>query len=307
MSTDIKYLKMYIEGLFNKYFDRELSESLQTVSKYFDYFADNLDPHKLYEIDKELVQSFEAVYMWLKDKLILYPPSIKEQIEIIVTENKLLQFFSLLSFLSEDELIRARKRLRLQEMPLIISFILKFFYGFPKIIYDNDKLLSLQNIQNIKISLNRLSQIVKYASSYELVDYDESYESFKEHFNPNLVDKNKVIALINIIKVQATQLPDQDIKKKIIDRLDGLEAEVKKKKVRWGIVISGLFMLLGFFADLKTLQPNIYDDIYKTTSQVISVIIEDGQVQNKSQFRLNEFNEAEQDATKVHTSNQLEK
>jgi|GEM_PF-5203806 len=194
----------------------------------------------------------------------------------------------------------------LQEIPIIFSFFLKFMYGFPKINYDNDKLLSRENILNTKISLNRLSQIVKYVSSYELVDYDESYESFKEHFNPNIVDKNKIYAFINIIKVQASQLPNTDNQKKILDRLDELEAEVKKKNPRWGLIISGFFMLLGFLADLKTIEPSVYENIYKTTSQVISVIIEDGQVQKKSQFHLNEFNQTEQDATKVNINNQLE-
>jgi hypothetical protein len=306
MSADIQYLKLYIDNLFKKHFERELSESMNTVSEFYEYFANNIEQRKLHELDKELVQSFESVYMWLRDKLLLYPSSIKEQVENIVNESSLLKLFALLSFLTEDEIRQARKRLRIQEIPIIFSFFLKLLYGFPKINYDNDKLLSRENILNTKISLNRLSQIVKYVSSYELVDYDESYESFKEHFNPNIVDKNKIFAFINIIKVQASQLPNKDNQKKILDRLDELEAEVKKKNPRWGLIISGFFMLLGFLADLKTIEPNVYENIYKTTSQVISVIIEDGQVQKKSQFHLNEFNQAEQDATKVNINNQIE-
>lgn len=306
MTDDNYFLKMYIENLFKNNLDRDINENMRAVSDYYHYFAEKLDVNKLLELDRDLIKSFESVYLWLRDKLIVYPNSIKDQVENIIKGNKLLELFALLSFLSEEELSNIRKRIQYQELPLFISFILKMLYRLPKIEDSNDKLLSSESILNSKISLNRLSQVVKYASSYELIDYDEAYDSFKEHYNPNLVDKNKVIALINIIKVQTNELEDSNDKKRILDRLDEIEGEVKKKNVRWGAVIAGLFMLLGFLADLKTVSPSFYDNLYNTTSKVISVILEDGQVQKKEKLKLTEFNEAPKDATDVKINKTLE-
>jgi len=115
MSKDVQYLKLYIDNLFKKHFERELTESMNTISEFYEYFANSIEQRKLHELDKELVQSFESVYMWLRDKLLLYPSSIKDQVENIVNENSLLKLFALLSFLTEDEIHQARKRLRIQE------------------------------------------------------------------------------------------------------------------------------------------------------------------------------------------------
>ena len=305
MNDEVSHIKLYIEDLFKNHLDRDISENMFSVSEYYQYFSEKLDANKLLDLDKDLVKSFESVFLWLRDKLILYPVSIKNQVDDIIKTNKLLELFAILSFLSEEELSNARKRLRFQEFPFLISFLLRLFTKLPRIEDANDELLSSANILNSKISLNRLSQVTKYASSYELSDYDEMYNSFKEHYNPNLVDRNKVIALINIIKVQTNQIENEEDKKKILDKLDKIEAEVKKKKIRWGTVIAGLFILLGFLADLKTVSPNTYNQLYNTTSKVISVILEDGQVQNKEKFKLTEFNEAPKDATDVRIKKEL--
>ena len=306
MSDDLYFLKRRIERLFEHDYDEDLNSNLRYISKYFDYFADKMASNELLELDQELVKSFESVYLWLRDKLISYPESIKNQIEDIANKNSLLELFGILSFLSEEELFRTRKRMRFQELPFFFSYFLKLFYRLPKVENANDKLLTSENILNSKISLNRLSQVVKYASSFNPPNYEEAYDSFKEHFNPNIIDRNKVIALINIIKVQTNQLPENEDQKRILDKLEKIESEVNKKKTRWGFVITGLFMLLGFLADLKTLEPNIYDTIYHTTNKVINVILEDGQVQSKDKNTLSEFFVEPPDATKVNNKPLLE-
>jgi len=305
MRDDLYFLKLHIDDLFKKHLERDINENMISISQYYQYFAENLDSDKLLELDQELIKSFESVYLWLRDKLVLYPSTIKSQIENIVKDNKLLELFGILSFLSEEELQRTRKRLRYQEFPFFISFFINIFYRLPKIENVNDKLLTTENVLNSKIALNRLAQVVKFASSFEVTDYDESYSSFKEHYNPNLIDKSKVIALINIIKVQSNELSDTENKQKILDKLEKIEAEVNKKKVRWSSVFVGLFMLLGFLADLKTVSPIMYDKVYDTTSKVINVMLEDGQVQKQQKFKLHEYNIEPQDTTDVKDDKKL--
>ena len=63
--------------------------------------------------------------------------------------------------------------------------------------------------------------------------------------------------------------------------MDNIETELRRSKVRWGIVITGFFILFGFFADLKTIAPETYKEPYAIIQKVLATIHEDGVVSGK--------------------------
>src|ERR1035437_4233583 len=90
--------------------------------------------------------------------------------------------------------------------------------------------LSLENLFKAKLALSRLAQIVKYASTIEVVDNDAGFYDLKDHYDPDLIQKAKVVALVNLVRIQVDTLPDKDVARRIIDRIDRIEKEVRKPK-----------------------------------------------------------------------------
>ena len=239
-----------------------------------------------------MLEAFESVSLLLRERLLLYPNTIQKQVAQIFEEEKLLHTFSILSNISRNEL----KRIRF-ESP-ILGLMSVFFSVIRKdSILSRNFGLTPHVLFKIQIGFKRISQIIKYASTIDSLDYDTSFHEFKDHYDPNLISKNKVNTLINILKVQIENIPDLDTAKRLEEKIDKLEEELKKPKPKWGAIIAGFFILFGFLADLRTLNPSVYDRPHEIVNQIISTIHNDGLVQkNKPMLQFKENQNGNSDA-----------
>ena len=279
---ELKSLKFRIKHLFSNLGVWNPSDQLSQISEYYTYLADTLDYQRVkIDADPELIQRFESVYLWLQDRLVVYPDTIRRQISEIVEEASLCELFAILSTLSRRRLPNLRQR------SLLLSVIEAIpFWRAPR--FDRLEPLRASKMLGAKMALNRLSQVLEFAASIEVVDFDETFSDFKEHFDPNLIDKTKLLALANFLLVQAKSIPEEGVRSQLTTKLEDLEAEIRKPRVRWGAVIAGFFILFGFLADLKTMNPEIYDKPLHTVESILSTIHKDSLVSRKNQHLLNE-------------------
>lgn len=273
---DLKYLKSCINNLFSKYVDEDLTDNLRYISQYYSYLADSIDYQKfIINADSELIESFESVYLWLKEKLLLYPDSIRHQVEEIFEEKKLCEIFAIISNLDQSHVKEIKLNRFLKRLPKFYSLL-----GIKFAIPSSDlEFINIKNLFEVKMSLKRISQILKYARTINISDYDESFNDFRTHYDPNIINKNKIFTLINYFRVQLEHIPDENQRKIISDKIDSLEAELRRPKVRWAVIFTGFFILFGFLADLKTLDSDVYTEPLKTIERIISVLHNDGKVQ----------------------------
>ena len=76
---------------------------------------------------------------------------------------------------------------------------------------------------------------------------------------------------MNLLRVQINEHPVSEEKKIILEKLENIETELRRPKARWGIIITGFFILLGFIADLKTIKPDIYKEPYTIVQKVLAI------------------------------------
>ena len=274
--SDLKYLKNRINNIFSKYVDEDLSDHLRHISDYYSYLGDCIE-YKKFSVtaDFELIESFEAVYLWLKEKLLLYPDSIRNQVVEIFKEKKLCEIFAIIANLEPEHLKEIRLNRIFKRLPKFYSI-----FGIKAAMPQSDiEFVNIKDFFEVKMSLKRISQILKYARTIDVVDFDESYNDFKEHYDPNIINKHKIFTLINYFRVQIEDIPDEQYRKALSDKIDSLEAEIRRSKVRWAVVFTGFFILFGFLADLKTLNPDIYTKPLRTIENIINVLHNDGKVQ----------------------------
>ena len=273
--SDEELLKMRVDLLFSKYSEPDPGHDLETICKYFNYLSENIFPRRLKITgDKSLMVGFESVSLLLQERLLLYPETIRKQVEEIIKESKLGTILATVVNLPEEELHYAR----IAERYGVFGVFILSVVGIKIRLAKEDFGLTRENLFNAKLALSRLAQIVKYASTIEVVDYDASFYELRNHYNPDLIQKSKVVALINILRVSVDTLPDKQIGQIILEKLDRLEKEVRKPKPRWGIILAGALALLGFLADLKGLFPDVYSDSYRTAAQIVAVLYQDGSV-----------------------------
>ena len=63
-----------------------------------------------------------------------------------------------------------------------------------------------------------------------LVDYDETLGDFKDNFDPNIVDKTKLLTLVNYLHVQVNSISDEAVRTRLTTKLADLEAEIRKPR-----------------------------------------------------------------------------
>ena len=131
---DLKYLKSCINNLFSKYVDEDLTDNLRYISQYYSYLADSIDYQKfIINADSELIESFESVYLWLKEKLLLYPDSIRHQVEEIFEEKKLCEIFAIISNLDQSHVKEIKLNRFLKRLPKFYS-LLGIKFAIPQIL-----------------------------------------------------------------------------------------------------------------------------------------------------------------------------
>ncbi len=274
-------LKMRIDWLFASYIQHDISDELKDIAKYFSFIAENIDPRNFtVEVRSDLIQCFESVYLLLLDKIRIYPDTIQNQIMNITKENHICDIMAIAGSLDRKDISQIKFTNTFQPLVSFLPFWGKKF----GISIDNDKYIDItrKSLFNLKVSLNRLSSILTYAASIKLIDYDDSFYKFKENYDPDLIDKSKLLAYINILRVQINNTLDSKEKDLILDKLENIETELRRPKARWGIIITGFFILFGFLADIKTIHPDIYQESYAIVQKIIVTIHNDGIVSTKA-------------------------
>ena len=289
---ELDRLKFHIKCLFSRSMIWDLSEQISHISEYYAYLASALNHRRAnIDADPELIQRFESVFLWLQDRLVVYPDSIRRQISKIVEGNSLCDLFAILSVLSPAEV----RKLQQKSRPFSVAAALYPFNFRMASRSDGLKQLTRPKVLEAKMALNRLSQVLEFAASIEVVDYDETFGDFKDNFDPNIADKTKLLTLVNYLHSQANSISDEAVRTRLTKKLDDLEAEIRKPKVRWGVVITGFFILFGFLADLKTIYPTIYDKPLQTVNSILAVLHKDSLVSSKEQHLLSEGDPLEND------------
>ena len=291
--NELKNLKWHIKRLFSDSEYWTLSDKISHVSEYYAYLADSFD-HKRVSVsaDPELIQRFESVFLWLRDRLVVYPDSFRQQVLQIEEKRSLCDLFSTLSVLPSEDLDSLRPKSLSASVFNVIAF-----WRSPQ----PDVLAPLTEFKvfETKKALIRLSRILELVAA-EDIDYDRSFQGFKDHFDPDLIEKSKILTLVNYLNVQAKEIPDEMVRALLTEKLADLKEKIRNPRVRWSSVILGVFALCGFLANLKTLEPTIYDEPLKTAQRIISVIHEESLVGIKKPHLLSEGdpleNEEEEDS-----------
>jgi len=246
---------------------------LITVADYFEHLSINLGNEiSIYNVPYNLISNFDTIYLSLLDYLEYYPTNNLEQVKEIVEKNNLGYFFSKLSILSSQ-------KKDMSNADKLSNNILQALFRVKNQDINNGELF------DVKMALNRLSQIVKYVSSKEISYIKSEYNDFSEHYNFDLIDKEKIIALISLLKIELKSKGEDNPKiKKLLDKVDAVEKEIRKKdiKINWSFVVTSLFVAYGFLADFKSLMPEEFEKAVQIAGKIIEVLHHEPQVSKKS-------------------------
>jgi len=255
--------------------ETDLPHELKTIADYYEFLALNLSRrNRLQNVPYEIVSLFESINLTTLDYLEYYPGNIKKQVEEIVEKNQLCEFFAEVSIVAAQSdgyqslIYQQRSPFSLFARALTFSSI------------EDDSQLSNKRILKVKTALTRLAQIIKYSAAKETNYIKSEYNEFQEHFNFDLIDKEKVVALISLLKSELKSKDADDPRiQKLIDKVDSVEREIRKKsKINWSFVVTTIFVVYGFLADFKTLSPNQYDRAHKIAEQIMQVLHYEPQV-----------------------------
>lgn len=275
--TDEERQRLHLDLLFSRYIERDPADDLHSIAEYLEYVAQRISYERLaIEVPPDFLSRFESACLLLRDRLRLYPDSIGVQVTEILKDSRLERIFAVFATLSERDL----RRLQRQSLAWGLLAVLPYARLARLSKADDDLLPTRRSLFNAKIALTRLAQIVRYASSIELLDYDSGTEELKDHYDPALVDKAKILALINVLRVQANSVADSDIRQRLLERLDRLDEEVRRQKPRWGRIVASIFILFGFLADLKTVNPTAYESLYRTAQAMVEILHVEGSVEH---------------------------
>ena len=261
-------------------------DKMLALSSYYRYMSDSITSEEiLIDCDKELLISFEAVYLWLQEQLTYLPAHLKDQVEKIFQDTRLCELFAILSSLSDKEIWAINRRRRLNNS---IGIFASIFTRRNNTELEESQLVSATHLVNAKIALTRLCQITKFSASKVDDDFytSDGFEDFSTRYNPEMINKAKVIALLNLLKSQFQEIGVTDDTKLILQKLEEVEKEINKRRPHWGLIFSTFFVIFGFTADLKTLNPTVYTKPLETIEAILYSLHEDGQVEKNVSNKL---------------------
>lgn len=263
-----------------------VKDKMLTVSNYYRYMSTSIASDEiLIDCDRELLSNFEAVYLWLIEQLVYLPAHLKEQVENMFQEAKLCELFAILSSLSDKEIWAINRRRRLNSSMGIFASIFKL-RSFSEL--EESQLVSTTHLVNAKVALARLSQVTKFSASKFDDDFYavDGFEEFSSRYNPEIINRARIVALVNLLKSQFQEIEASDDTKLILGKLEEIEKEINKRKPHWGLIFSTVFVIFGFTADLKTLNPAIYTKPLETIEAILYNLHEDGQVEKNVSKKL---------------------
>jgi hypothetical protein len=273
-------IKSRVDNLFSRYVTTDPVQELETVSDYFKYIAQRIEHRSLQILaERDLISAFESVSLLLQERLRFYPDSIRMQVDEIIKSSRLGHIMATMANIPLSELKQIQRYQRYGFLMIAMDWLENIFIKSYRRREDIEEFgISVDSLFQAKMALSRLSQIVKYALTSEKNAYDEDFFDLKDHYDPNLVQKPKVIALINILRISIENVSNKSTGKLILERIAHLENEIKKPKPRWGMILAGSLALLGFLADLKTVDPSAYTESYNIISSIVISLYQDGSV-----------------------------
>jgi hypothetical protein len=255
-----------------------LAYRLRIVAQYFGHVAETIDFNGVgLRCRPEIADRFEKVWLWFHDNLRRLPTSIGSRVHDIVGTTNPCEIIATMASLGEDQLERLRWK---------GSFPLSRW--FPRLFPSEIVGLGLtpSRLLAAKIALKRLAPIIEHAAdSIDRLDSDDDHDFYEDlgedraHYDPGLIDKNRLFALINIIRVEVNRAHNKRASDAILLRLDKIETCLRKQKVPWKTVLTAVIVLWGVMADLKTQCPGVYDGAADAVGQMVQVLHSDGQVQ----------------------------
>lgn len=277
-ATQDEKIKKQIDWLFVRYIEHEPADSLKAIAEYLDYLSDRIGYSEIaIDAPADLILAFESISLLLEELITSYPAAIKKQSDHLFQDRGLRTTLATLGNLNRDDLWHMRLVSRYRRQPAILRFflwpLLQLFFQAPAGLG-----LTSRTLFDAKTDLLRASQIVKYASTIDNYGSEASFQDFKDQYNPDLIDKNKVLATVNILKIKIASLPDDTIRQRLETNVEEIDKEIRRHRPRWGKIIMGFFFILSVVANLKTLEPNIYQETYDTINIALEVIHRDGQV-----------------------------
>lgn len=279
---DADSLRTRLNLLFSQYSEADIQFEISVCADFFAYLGSEVVSREgLFHIPHDILSSFESVYLLLCDRLVLYPDSILKQVQDIANKRDLCgQFAQIAALWHPDNHILYRSSSVIHELFRALRMFSIPFIRDDALPGDPRDCLRRENLFAIRTDILRITQILRYAASLRLPGTDG--RDFREHYDPDLVDKFKILALVNLLRSDIDTIEDGQKKQLLQERLAELEVELRKpRSIRWGFVLTTLFILLGCLADLKTLKPDIYDRPHALTHKIIETIYAEGQVHRK--------------------------
>lgn len=117
-----------------------------------------------------------------------------------------------------------------------------------------------------------MAQILIYASSIDAAPSESLGVGLEDHYDPNLIDRNRLLALTHLLRSDLERLPPGAAGHRLLSVLDEMDRELRRRRPRWRTVIASAFVLLSVLANLKTVAPNLYESAFRTASAIISLL-----------------------------------
>lgn len=260
-----KYILNFIYLLFSP--RSEYKYEVESYARVFKYLASSIDYKKrLIHANIKVLMSFESIYLAVCDLLQSYPQDLRKQIDEIIISENLIKIIAYVANTSEEDKVYIAKRNLLMDVLDAIPIGMKMNSDVETIRLSSTRLF------NMKIAFNRIKQILEYATTIKTHRNEEIIDEFRDRYNPDLINKNNIVSLLGVAKVQLSLLPNTNDKSRLERKVRQLENEINNPKTNWVSLISSAFVVFGFVADLKSVEPNVYDNIYSTISQIIQTM-----------------------------------
>lgn len=119
---ELEYLGIHLRSLFFNENERDLSRDFRYISDYYKYLSTCIDCQDLsINADLNLLGEFEAVHLWLKEKLLIFPESINNEVDKIFLDHNLCDIFSIISNLSKEHIYQIKRSRRINKLPKLYS------------------------------------------------------------------------------------------------------------------------------------------------------------------------------------------
>jgi len=230
-----------IEEIVNSPYEFDYTVILERISEYFASLTDLLKSSKdLEKTEFELLKLYEDVYLVLTDNMCFIPRRHRKEIEGLIEKLELNEKFAVFNMLELGKDYRniEIKKTFAQLMKIIpISLIGVNTSDVIKGIEPSDPIMSDKDIIDIRVALHRISKIIKHSlkSSSESIYSDIE---FGDYFNPNFIDKKILVQRLNLLESELRRQDQSEEIKELINTVDIIRNEVKKKRPLWMRVIS---------------------------------------------------------------------